>query len=121
MTTPLHIVKILCGHPHEKSYTYTPAKGFKLSFGGSVNVFGINVEWKYEYTPESMVVDIMDYKCDAAKHNMSKPGEWKYSIDLEVDIKLIKYKYDDGTVSVSEIFLDRRLVIRDIKVTQCQE
>lgn len=46
---------------------------------------------------------------------------WEYSIDLEVDIKLIKYKYDDGTVSVSEIFLDRRLVIRDIKVTQCQE
>ena len=91
MTTQLHIVKILCGHPHEKSYTYTPAKGFKLSFGGSVNVFGINVEWKYEYTPESMVVDIMDYKCDAAKHNMSKPGEWEYSIDLEVDIKLIKY------------------------------
>ena len=46
---------------------------------------------------------------------------WEYSIDLEDDIKMIKYKYDDGTVSVSEIFLDRRLVIRDIKVTQCQE
>ena len=120
-TTPLHTVKILCRHSHEKSYTYNPAKGFKLSLGGSIDVFGVSLEWKYEYTPETMVVDIKDYTCDAAKHNYSKPGLHEYSIDLEVDVKIIKYKYDDGSVSVSELFFDKRLVVRDITVTQCKE
>ena len=35
--------------------------------------------------------------------------------------KIIKYKYDDGSVSVSELFFDKRLVVRDITVTQCKE